>query len=86
LQRKEGNGNKLEKIMFRVTNMANSNAIQVNCRFKIAKAREKSFELSENTRAVYGWDHHATNDVTAIQMQSGDMVKIKPGCCEPWII
>jgi hypothetical protein len=33
--------------------MANSHLIQNHCRFKIAEAREKIFELSENTWAIY---------------------------------
>jgi len=67
--------------------MANSNSIQNHCRFKIAEAREKIFELSENTWAVYSIGTISTNqvcpaanDVTAMQIQSGDMIKIKPGC------
>jgi len=67
--------------------MANSNSIQNNCRFKIAEAREKIFELSENTWAVYSIGTISTNqvcpeanDLTAMQIQSGDMIRIKPGC------
>jgi len=33
--------------------MANSHSIQTHCQFKIAEAREKIFELSKNTWAVY---------------------------------
>ncbi len=67
--------------------MANSNSIQNHYRFKIAEAREKIFELSENTWAVYSIGTISTNqvcpaanDVTAMQIQSGDTIKIKPGC------
>jgi hypothetical protein len=67
--------------------MANSNSIQNHCRFKIAEAREKIFELSENTWAVYSIGTISTNqvcpaakDITAMQFQSGDTIKIKPGC------
>ncbi len=67
--------------------MANSESIQNHCRFKIAEAREKIFELSKNTWAVYSVGTISTNevcpaanDVTAIQIQSGDTVQIKPGC------
>jgi hypothetical protein len=67
--------------------MANSQSIQTHCRFKIAEAREKIFELSENTWAVYSIGTISTNqvcpaanDVTAMQIQSGDTIKIKPGC------
>jgi hypothetical protein len=34
--------------------MANSQSIQTHCRFKIAEAREKIFELSENTNRTRG--------------------------------
>jgi len=67
--------------------MANSESIQNHCRFKMAEAREKIFELSENTWAVYSVGTISTNEVcpaanvvTAIQIQSGDTIRIKPGC------
>jgi hypothetical protein len=67
--------------------MANLESIQNHCRFKIAEAREKIFELSENTWAVYSVGTINTNEVcpadnniTAIQIQSGDTIHIKPGC------
>jgi hypothetical protein len=67
--------------------MANFNSIQNHCRFKIAEAREKIFEFSENTWAVYSIGTISTNevcpvanDVTAMQIQSGDTIKIRPGC------
>ncbi len=67
--------------------MANSNSIQNHCRFKIPEAREKIFELSENTWAVYSVGTIRTNEVcpaanavTAMQKQSGDTIQIKPGC------
>jgi hypothetical protein len=60
--------------------MANSNSIQNNCRFKIAEAREKIFKLSENTWAGYSISTISTNqvcpaanDLTAMQIQSGDI-------------
>jgi len=66
---------------------ANSNAIQTNCGFMIAEAQEKIFKLSENTWAVYSVGTINTNEVctvfndaTAMQIQSGDTIKIKPGC------
>jgi len=56
--------------------MANSNSIQNHCRFKIPEAREKIFELSENTWAVYSVGTIRTNEVcpaanavTAMQIQ-----------------
>jgi hypothetical protein len=67
--------------------MANSESIQNHCRFKIAEARKKMFELSENPWAVYSVGTISTNkvcpaanDVTAMQIQSGDTIQIKPGC------
>jgi hypothetical protein len=67
--------------------MANSHSIQNNCHFKIAEAHEKIFELSENTWAVYSVGTistnevcRASNDVTEMQIQSGNTIKIKPGC------
>jgi hypothetical protein len=63
--------------------MANSESIQTHCHFKITKAREKFFELSENTRAVYSVGTittnevcQAANNVTEMQKQSGDTIKI----------
>jgi hypothetical protein len=67
--------------------MANSESILNHCQFKIVKAREKIFELLENTWAVYSMGTISTNEVcpaanavTAMQIQSGDMIQIKPGC------
>jgi len=67
--------------------MANSHSIQNHCRFKIAEAREKIFELSKKTWAVYSIGMISTNqvcpaanNVTAMQIQSGDTIKVKPGC------
>ncbi len=70
--------------------MANSQSIQNHCRFKIAEAREKIFELSENTWAIYSIGtistNHvcpAANDVTDMQIQSGDTIKVNV-TCGPW--
>jgi hypothetical protein len=67
--------------------LANSNAIHTNCQFKIAEAREKIFELLENTWAVYQVGTintnevcPASNDITAMQIQSRDTIKVKPRC------
>jgi hypothetical protein len=67
--------------------MANSNSIQNHCRFKIAEVREKIFELSEYTWAVYSIGTISTkevcsaaNDETAMQIQSSDTIQIRPGC------
>jgi len=43
--------------------VANFHLIQNNCRFKIAEARKKIFELSENTWAVYSVGTISTNEV-----------------------
>ncbi len=43
--------------------LANSEAIQSNCWFRIAEAREKIFELSKNTWAVYSISTINTNEV-----------------------
>ncbi len=67
--------------------MANSNSIQNHCRFKIAEAREKIFKVSENTWTVYSISTisadevcPAANDMTAMQIQSGNTIRIRPGC------
>ncbi len=67
--------------------MANSESIKNHCQFKIAEAREKIFELSKNTWAVYSVGTISTNEacpaantVRAMQIQSGDTIQIKPGC------
>jgi hypothetical protein len=67
--------------------MTNYRSIQNNCRFKIVEAYKKIFQLSENTWAVYSVGTismnevcPASNDVTEMQIQSGDTIKIKPGC------
>jgi len=67
--------------------MANSNSIQNHFRFKIGEARETIFELSENTWAVYSIGTISTNkvcpaanDVTTMQIQSGETIRIRPGC------
>ncbi len=67
--------------------LANSDTIQCNCRFRIAEASEKFFELLENTWVVYSiWTINtnkvcpATSYVTAIKIQSEDTIKIRPRC------
>jgi hypothetical protein len=67
--------------------MANSESIQNHCCFKITEAQEKIFELSENTWAVYSVGTintnevcPADNDVTEMQIKSGETIRIKPGC------
>jgi hypothetical protein len=77
----------LKRSFLGALHMANSQSIQTHCQFKIAKAREKIFELSENTWAMYSVGTISTNEVcpaaneaTKMQIQSGDTIKIKPGC------
>ena len=67
--------------------MANSEAIQNSCKFKIAEASEKIFELAENTWAVYSIGTintnqvcQARNSIQTRQINSGDTVTIEPGC------
>jgi len=67
--------------------LANSEAIQNSCKFKIAEASEKIFELAENTWAVYSTGTintnqvcQAKNSIQTRQINSGDTVTIEPGC------
>ncbi len=43
--------------------LANAEEIQMTCRFKVAEASEKIFELAENTWAVYTTGMINTNPV-----------------------
>jgi hypothetical protein len=67
--------------------LANSEAIQNSCKFKIAEASEKIFELAENTWAVYSTGTintnqvcQARNSIQTRQINSGDTVTLEPGC------
>ncbi len=67
--------------------LANSDAIQNSCKFKIAEASERIFELAENTWAVYSTGTintnqvcQAKNSIQTRQINSGDTVTIEPGC------
>jgi hypothetical protein len=87
LQMKEDDGNKLKKSCLGALYLASSDPIQSNCWFMISEAREKIFELSENPWAVYSFGTINTNevcsttkDITSMQIQSWDTVKIRPGC------
>jgi hypothetical protein len=58
-----------------------------NCQFRITEDREKIFKLSEYTWAVYSIGTintnevcPAKNDVTSLQIQSRDMIRINPRC------
>ncbi len=55
--------NSLKRTRLGALYIANSHSIQNNCLFKITEAREKIFELSENTWAVYSVGTISTNEV-----------------------
>jgi hypothetical protein len=66
---------------------ANAEAIQNTCKFKVAEASERIFELAENTWAVYSTGTINTNQVCQArntiqtrQINSGDTVTVEPGC------
>jgi hypothetical protein len=67
--------------------LANSDAIQNSCKFKVAEASEQIFELAENTWAVYSRGTINTNQVCqaritiqTLQIDSGGTVTVEPGC------
>jgi hypothetical protein len=67
--------------------LAYAEAIQTTCKFKVAEASEKTFELAENTWAVYSTGTINTNQVCQAkntiqtrQINSGDTVTVEPGC------
>jgi hypothetical protein len=67
--------------------LANAEAIQNTCKFKVAEASEWIFELAENTWAVYSTRTINTNQVSqakntiqTCQINSGDLVTVEPGC------
>jgi hypothetical protein len=67
--------------------LANAEAIQKTCKFKVAEASDKIFELAENTWAVYSTGTINTNQVCQAkntiqtrQIKSGDTVSIDLGC------
>jgi len=77
----------LKRLCLSAFYMANSQSIQTHCRFKIGEARKKIFKLSENTWAVFSVGTISTNkvclaanEVTKMQIQSGDTIRIKPRC------
>jgi hypothetical protein len=66
-------------------NLANAEAI--TCKFKVAAASERIFELAENTWAVYSTGtinmnqvSQAKNTIQTHQINSGDMITVEPGC------
>jgi len=67
--------------------LANPDAIQSNCWFRIAEATEKMFKLLENTWTMYSMGSinmnevcPTMNDVMVMQIQSGDTVRVNPRC------
>jgi len=67
--------------------LANSDAIQKICKFKVAEASERIFELAENTWVVYSMGTINTNQVCQARnmiqtskINSGDTVTVEPGC------
>jgi hypothetical protein len=67
--------------------LANAEAIQTTCKFKVAEASEKIFELAENTWAVYSTGTINTNQVCQAkntiqthQINSGDTLTVEAGC------
>jgi len=67
--------------------LANADAIQNTCKFKVAEASERIFELAENTWAVVSMGTINTNQVCQArntiqtrQINLGDMVTVEPGC------
>ncbi len=87
LQREEDDGNKFEKIMPRSTvpSQLGSNSIQLlvqNCRSQ----RENLWIIWEHLGSVLHqtYQHQrgvpAKNNVTALQIQSGDTIRVNPGC------
>jgi len=67
--------------------LTNAEVIQITCKFKVAEDSERIFELAENTWLVYSTGTINTNQVCQAkntmqthQINSGDMVTVKPGC------
>ncbi len=66
---------------------ANAEAIQTTCKFKLVEAREKIFELAENTWAIYSTGMININQACPAKntnkpelIKSGHAVLIDPGC------
>ena len=67
--------------------LANAEAIQITCKFKVAEASDQILELAENTCAVYSTGTinmnqvcQAKNTIQTHQISSGDTVTVEPGC------
>jgi len=60
--------------------LANAEAIQNTCKFKVAEASEWIFELAENTGTITNQDCQARNTIQTHLFNSGDTVTVEPGC------
>jgi hypothetical protein len=67
--------------------LANAEAIQITCKFKVVEASDRIFELAENTWAVYSTGKinmnqvcQAKNTIQTCQINSGDTVTVETGC------
>jgi len=67
--------------------LANAEAIQNTCKFKVAEASERIFKLVENIWAVYSTGTiytnqvcQAKNTIQTCQINSGHKVTVEPGC------
>jgi hypothetical protein len=77
----------LKKSCLGSLNLANTEAIQTTCKFKVVEASEQIFELAENTWVVYSTGTintnqvcQAKNTIQICQINSGDTVTVEPGC------
>jgi hypothetical protein len=66
--------------------LANADAFQNTCKFKVAEASDRIFELAENTWGEYStWTintnqvYEARNTIQTCQINSGDTVTVDPG-------
>jgi hypothetical protein len=73
LQGKKSDRGKFEKSCLGSLYLANAEAIQTTCKFKVAEASEQIFELAENTWAVYST---GTRHARSTQ----DIWSVGPGC------
>jgi hypothetical protein len=77
----------LKRSYIRALYLANPDAIQSNCWFRIAEATEKMFKLLENTWTMYSMGSinmnevcPTMNNIMVMQIQSGDTVRVSPRC------
>jgi hypothetical protein len=79
-------GTSLKKSCLGSIYLANAEAIQNTCKFKVAEVSEQIFELAENTWSVYSTGTintnqvcQARNTIQTCQINSGDMVMVETG-------